>query len=232
MNATRSGLKTMLLVFGLALSAGNGAGASDEVFTILGKAKAKDGDSLMFGGLEVRLHGIDAPESDQTCKDQNDKDWACGHDARAALERLVRDRDLRCEVREVDQYSRPIGHCFAGETNISEEMMKVGMAWAFVRYSKDYVALEADAQREKVGVWRGTAEAPWDFRAKCWERAAKASPNGCPIKGNISVRGERIYHMPCTRAYKWTLMVPYPPGKRWFCTEREAIDAGWRRAKR
>jgi endonuclease YncB( thermonuclease family) len=37
--------------------------------TISGTATVKDGDSLMIGGLEVRLHGIDAPELDQTCKD-------------------------------------------------------------------------------------------------------------------------------------------------------------------
>src|SRR5262245_20230705 len=83
--------------------------------TISGTATAKDGDSLMFGPVEVRLHGIDAPEIDQQCKDAEGKDWLCGRDARDALGDLVRGREVRCEIREVDQRNRPIGRCSTNE---------------------------------------------------------------------------------------------------------------------
>jgi hypothetical protein len=53
---------------------------------------------------------------------------------------------------------------------------------------------------------------------------------GCVIKGNISLRGERIYHVPGQRYYDQT-RINWVLGERWFCTEREAIAAGWRKAK-
>ena len=49
---------------------------------------------------------------------------------------------------------------------------------------------------------------------------------GCPIKGTISKNG-RIYHAPWPPWYKRT-KVSLNKGERWFCSEREALDAGWR----
>lgn len=51
--------------------------------------------------------------------------------------------------------------------------------------------------------------------------------NGCKIKGNINSQGEKIYHMPGGRYYEST-QIDLPQGERWFCTERQAKDAGWR----
>ena len=59
--------------------------------------------------------------------------------------------------------------------------------------------------------------------------SAFAQP-GCVIKGNISSSGERIYHMPGQRYYDKTLINEHQ-GERWFCTEQEAMAAGWRKAK-
>lgn len=53
---------------------------------------------------------------------------------------------------------------------------------------------------------------------------------GCEIKGNISSSGERIYHMPGQRFYDKTV-ISESAGERWFCTEDEAIAAGWRKSK-
>ena len=50
---------------------------------------------------------------------------------------------------------------------------------------------------------------------------------GCKIKGNINSKGEKIYHMPGGRYYDST-QIDIPQGERWFCTERQAKDAGWR----
>jgi micrococcal nuclease len=49
----------------------------------------------------------------------------------------------------------------------------------------------------------------------------------CLIKGNISSRGERMYHVPGQRYYDKT-QINWSKGERWFCTEQEAVDAGWR----
>ncbi|MGE0420629.1 MAG: succinoglycan biosynthesis protein exoi [Reyranellaceae bacterium] len=52
----------------------------------------------------------------------------------------------------------------------------------------------------------------------------------CLIKGNVSDRGERIYHLPGCRFYNATKIDP-ARGERWFCSEAEAVAAGWRRSK-
>lgn len=49
---------------------------------VQGSAKAVDGDTLEVAGKRVRLSGIDAPESDQTCQ-KDGASWACGHAATA-----------------------------------------------------------------------------------------------------------------------------------------------------
>lgn len=55
---------------------------------------------------------------------------------------------------------------------------------------------------------------------------------GCDIKGNISIeRRERIYHVRGQQNYDDTIIAP-EYGERWFCTEEEAVENGWRRAKR
>jgi endonuclease YncB( thermonuclease family) len=53
---------------------------------------------------------------------------------------------------------------------------------------------------------------------------------GCVIKGNISASGERIYHVPGNRYYNET-HINESRGERWFCSEKEAVAAGWRPAK-
>src|SRR4029077_3291004 len=45
--------------------------------------------------------------------------------------------------------------------------------------------------------------------------------SGCNIKGNISDRGERIYHVPGQQYYDRTT-INESKGERWFCTEAEA----------
>ena len=55
---------------------------------------------------------------------------------------------------------------------------------------------------------------------------------GCNIKGNISYKGDaRIYHLPGQEDYADTVISP-ERGERWFCSEADAVAAGWHRAGR
>lgn len=55
-------------------------------------------------------------------------------------------------------------------------------------------------------------------------------PAGCNIKGNIAFNtGEKIYHVPGGIFYNETTIDPRY-GEKWFCTEQEAINNGWRRS--
>ncbi len=50
---------------------------------------------------------------------------------------------------------------------------------------------------------------------------------GCLIKGNINSKGVKIYHTQESKWYKRTI-IDTTKGKRWFCSEKEALEAGWR----
>jgi len=62
-------------------------------------------------------------------------------------------------------------------------------------------------------------------------RSSSSSAAACNIKGNISTKGdEKIYHLPTCASYTQTI-IDEASGERWFCSEKQAQDAGWRKAK-
>ena len=185
--------------------------------SLSGSPRIVDGDTLEIGLTTLRLQGIDAPEVAQPG----------GRDAVAALARLVEGKLVRCDGTERDDYKRLIAKCYAGDADINAAMVRQGFAWAYVKYSQEYVGLEHAAKNEQAGIWRGNPEPPWDYRSRRWAVAKQISPDGCPIKGNIARHGERIYHAPWSPWYRKT-SVDESKGERWFCSEREALDAGWR----
>lgn len=68
--------------------------------------------------------------------------------------------------------------------------------------------------------------------AQVIEATMEATPAPeCLIKGNVSSSGERIYHFPGGSSYARTVIDP-EHGEAWFCTEDEALEAGWRKALR
>jgi len=60
--------------------------------------------------------------------------------------------------------------------------------------------------------------------------SAAGENDACNIKGNVSTRGETIYHVPGQRYYDKT-EIAASHGERWFCSEKEARAAGWRKSK-
>ncbi|WP_376871680.1 thermonuclease family protein [Albirhodobacter sp. R86504] len=200
---------------------------------ISGVARVIDGDTLDLDGTRVRLFGIDAPEQNQTCADARGKRWECGAFATQSLRALVQGR-VSCEPVEMDRYGRTVARCFNGAQDINAQMVAQGAAFAYRKYSDDYVMLEARAEQRGAGLWSGEAETPETFRAQARaasRREAEEPPRaGCRIKGNISNSG-RIYHMPNQAFYAETA-INEARGERWFCSAAEARAAGWRAAKR
>lgn len=123
-----------------------------------GRATAVDGDSLIMGGERLRLEGIDAPEMDQTCT-RGGAEWNCGRDARAALRRLVRP-GVTCETSRVDRYDRWLARCRAGEDDVAQKMVLLGLAVDYGRFEAEAL----DAQKRGVGIWAGDFEHPQDWR--------------------------------------------------------------------
>ncbi|MFA5956763.1 thermonuclease family protein [Hyphomicrobium sp.] len=227
---SRTGLKVgaLFLIGILPLTAYALGGRDDQPAIITGIGRVVDGDTLDVGPTRVRLEGIDAPEIAQTCQTARGETWNCGVAAATMLRKLAEHQDLSCDRKGTDRYRRVLATCFADGIDIDEAMVKAGLAWAFVRYSVTYVGVETEARNAKIGVWQGPAEAPWDFRRNEWQVAETGAPKGCAIKGNVSSHG-RIYHMPWDPWYD-SVNMDLAKGKRWFCSEQDAIAAGWRPA--
>jgi endonuclease YncB( thermonuclease family) len=210
------------------------AGALDANAIVTGTAQVLDGDTLDIGTTRVRLYGIDAPEGAQRCTDRRGKEWACGRSATHALERLTKGQEVTCRGGSHDDYGRLLAVCTTGSGEINAKLVRQGLAWAFVKYSDAYVSVEAEARSTRRGVFATDNQPPWEFRAKRWEGAVESAEadkrRACPIKGNISRSGERIYHLPWQAGYGRT-RIDERQGERWFCDEGEAERAGWRRAR-
>lgn len=120
-----------------------------------------DGDTIKIDGTTYRLWGIDAPETKQMCGDQ-----AGGLLASGTLKELIRGHQVTCEPRTTDRYGRTVALCRADGMDLSAAMVQSGAAYAFVRYSHDYVALEEKARAENIGVHAFRCDLPWEWRAR------------------------------------------------------------------
>lgn len=209
-----------------------GPGLPAGTSSITGTARAIDGDTLEIAGVRVRLEGIDAPETDQTCGKGFFGTWKCGQEATDHVARLIRDRTVTCTSSGFDAYGRMLGVCVVAGLDINADLVRNGLAWAFVKYSQRYVALEQEARAARRGVFQGPSQPAWEWRAERWSAASTEMRNGaapqCLIKGNVTRNGQ-IYHMPWDRWYTKT-RIETEKGERWFCSETEAVAAGWRPA--
>ncbi|MGI9403648.1 MAG: thermonuclease family protein [Hyphomicrobium sp.] len=195
---------------------------------IEGRGVAISGDTLRVAGRTLRLDGIEAPVPGQRCLRGKSRRWDCGASATAFLARLVRRARVTCEISGSDDRDRPLGDCRIGDKDLAAELVRGGHVFATTGFFAPYTSLEDAARKAKLGVWRGEAVRPSDYRAQKWEEAKRAAPDGCPIKGNVS-RGRRIYVLPWSRDYK-RVRITRRRGERWFCSETEAQAAGWKPA--
>ncbi len=137
-----------------------------------------DGDTVIVQErakkTTVRLAGIDAPEKLQEF----------GLASRDALVALVLNKDVQITTKTVDDYGRVVALLRAGRVNVNDEQLRRGMAWEYSRYHADkiLVALQAEAQQARRGLWAGAAPTPpWAFRkthGATYEMEAASNPCG------------------------------------------------------
>jgi endonuclease YncB( thermonuclease family) len=220
---------------------------------IIGQASVIDGDTIEIHRTRIRLYGIDAPESGQTCLVEGSP-TRCGQQAALALADKIASHIVTCEPKDRDRYDRVVAICRAAGEDLNAWMVAQGMAVAYRQYSIDYVPQEEQAAASKRGIWKGEFIFPWDWRRanqnneyRVLPRSFKSAPSisgssnsaqsnspasgQCLIKGNMSQSGERIYHVPGGDFYDRTV-INVAKGERWFCSEEEARAAGWRRSRR
>ena len=125
-----------------------------------------DGDTLKAPWSErFRIVGIDAPELGQQCE-RNATPYPCGQEARQALTRLLRGKEVVCASEGKDRYGRTLAVCYADGEDVGGAMVGLGWALAYRRYSTAYVAAEDEARAGKRGMWAGRFTEPWAWRAE------------------------------------------------------------------
>lgn len=144
--------------------------------TVTGIPTVTDGDTLQIRGVKVRLYGIDAPESSQTCT-RAGKTYGCGREAAFALADLVRNKTVTCVKKDTDRYGRLVGICTVGSTEINRWLVTQGWALPYLQYGGSlYSSAASQAQAARRGLYAGTYQNPWDYRKNPSSPATAGTP--------------------------------------------------------
>jgi endonuclease YncB( thermonuclease family) len=120
------------------------AWAAAQAVSFSGRASVVDGDTIEVRGVTIRLWGIDAVESRQTCLDA---------------------RSQPCQKRRKDRFGRVVAVCSVGGVNINRWLVEQGWALDFARFSGGYFAqAEAVARQHRRGIWQGRFDPPGEWR--------------------------------------------------------------------
>ncbi len=184
-----------------------------------------DGDTItVLVGVEqvkIRLEGIDAPERGQDFSNR----------AKQFTSNLVYGKHVHIVPKEKDLYGRLVARVRVDDRDVSMDLVKVGLAWHYKKYSDDptLAAAEREAKAERIGVWSlADPIPPWELKqgeGGTWSRAV-AEPSsvapGTVYHGNLR---SRIYHGPGCRYYNCKNCT------REFSSKEEAHRAGFRGCK-
>lgn len=133
--------------------------------TILGKVVSiTDGDTFKLLTqdslqIKVRLANIDCPENKQ----------AFSTKAKEFTSKAIFGKNVTLIVLKKDRYGRTIANViYNNSLNLSQELLKNGLAWHYIDYSKDPLLqkLEDQAKKNKLGLWQDkNPTAPWEWRS-------------------------------------------------------------------
>ncbi len=132
---------------------------------LLAQLAVTDGDTLKAPwGERYRLHGIDAPELAQECE-RDGEAYACGLEAKAALEALLEGKETVCEPIEQGPLRQDRGTLHGGRHGRGREMVRQGWALDYPRYSSyEYARAQQYAKDRRLGMWAGEFTEPWEWR--------------------------------------------------------------------
>ncbi len=220
------------------------ASTTDESATVM---RVVDGDTIQVklstGKLEkVRIIGIDTPET----VDPRKAVQCYGKEASAKMKALLNRKKVTLEknpAEDRDKYGRLLRYVSFKEKDIGAQMIEDGFAFSYKSYPHprldQYNELEKVASESKIGLWGAKCDysksiSKSSSSATTLNQSSAASSvssvsGSCTIKGNISSKKEKIYHVEGCGSYNAT-QIDTSAGERWFCSEAEAQAAGWRKA--
>ena len=197
---------------------------------ISGVPSVTDGDTLRLGAERIRLHGIDAPESAQSCRARG-KIWACGEAASRALRERIGRRPVACAEHDRDRYGRIVAVCRVAGADVNAGWSPRAGRWP-TGSTRPITSRRNRPRRPPAAACGGaTSSSHRAGVAGRDSRHRRRAVRAIAASGDISKKGTRIYHVPGGAWYAKT-RIDTAKGERWFCTEAKARAAGWRRAKR
>lgn len=231
---------------------------STTLYTVL---SVTDGDTIRidYNGTDtpIRLIGIDTPEN----VDPRTTVQCFGEESSDYLKSILTGKQVSIESdptqSDRDKYDRLLRYVYLDGKDVGLQIIANGYGHEYtynIPYQKqsEYKTAEKTAETSNLGLWspstcngdtsksairaqESTLE-PTSTQETTSEPAQTPAPTPdtqtteCLIKGNISSKGEKIYHVPGQQYYNETKITP-SKGERYFCTEEEAVAAGWRKSK-
>ncbi len=191
-----------------------------------------DGDTIEIeGGQKVRYIGINTPET----VDPRKPVQCFGAEAKKRNEELAQGKYVRLEkdVGDKDKYGRLVRYVYAGDVFVNLVLVKEGFASSYtyppdVKYQNQFLEAERKAREQKHGLWGACPSLSLTPIIISTSTSTLPPNSSCAIKGNITT--EKVYHLKGCGSYDKT-KIDEARGERWFCTEAEAVAAGWRKAK-
>jgi micrococcal nuclease len=204
--------------------------------------KVIDGDTIevLIDGEKktVRYIGMNTPETVHPSKPVE----CFGVEASNKNKELVTGKKVRLvkDISETDKYGRLLRYVYVDDNFINLTLVQEGYAYALsyppdLAFSDEFKKAEQTARENKLGLWGDICNIPTE-NSQNFSQTIPTPPiiqnqssEQCTIKGNINSEGEKIYHTIGCGSYNKT-QINEDAGERWFCTESEAKEAGWRKA--
>jgi micrococcal nuclease len=120
-----------------------------------------------------------------------------------------------------DNYGRMVGRVSVGETDVSLDLVRAGLAWHYKKYSKETLLSDAEVQarRNRTGLWvDNNPVPPWEFRHRGKQEKPEEKADG-PFHGNIK---SKVFHCPQCQHYNSKNCIVI------FKAREEAKKAGYR----
>ena len=205
-----------------------------------------DGDTIDINDngttRRIRLIGVNTPETVHPNKAQEcfGKEASNYTKSRLLNKRVVLEEDKSQD--NYDAYGRLLRYVWLDGNNFNKQLIYDGYAYEYTynvpyKYQSEFEQAQKDASKNSRGLWApdtcsGTSSGNTQTTTTPTTTTTPVNTTAkCVIKGNISSNGEKIYHMPGQRYYDKTI-INESYGERWFCTEEEAVAAGWRKSLR
>lgn len=176
-------------------------------------ARVIDGDTFVTSeNQHIRINGINAPEID----------LCGGKESAKTLSNLILHKKVYAKILYIDEYRRQLADVYLPNgRSLAKELAKEGSVYVHQRGKGDdeLLAIGNEARKSLIGIYGEPCTQ--------WKNTEKPA---CVIKGNNpGTTGNKTYHLPGCQSYTITAVQLYL-GDQWFCTEKEAREAGYTRA--